>query len=218
MLRMSSFGPASGPVPQPSREPAPVSPKLDYKLPQTAPRRVSEPVVPWIANGLIKRRKLAILASLIPIIVSFNGRWRMGLDSSIYRGLSRSLASGNGYHFGDFGTHQVYPGLPVLLSGITKIFGENVYRPLPTLVLMLLMSFTTLALVYRLIARSYPEWMALCVTIGVAVNSWFVRLSHDVLTDIPFLLGAMAGLLGWDLLQSAKTTRERSKAAAMMLA
>jgi len=41
----------------------------------------------------------------------------MGLDSSIYRGLARSLASGQGYHFGEFGTHQIYPGLPVLLAG-----------------------------------------------------------------------------------------------------
>src|SRR3954454_6363479 len=162
MLRMSSFGPASGPVPQPSREPAPVPPKLDYKLPQTAPRRAPEPVVPWIANGLIKRRKLAILASLIPIIVSFNGRWRMGLDSSIYRGLARSLASGNGYHFGDFGTHQVYPGLPMLLAGITKVFGEHVFRPVVPLVLMVAMALLTLLLVYHLIARNYQQWIAIC--------------------------------------------------------
>src|SRR2546423_2494603 len=178
MLCISIFGPASGPVPQPSREHPPAPPKLDYKLPQATTRRVSEPVVPWIANGLIKRRKLAIAASLIPIIISFNGRWRMGLDSSIYRGLARSVASGNGYRFGDFGTHQVYPGLPMLLAGITKVFGEHVFRPIVPLLLMVGMALLTLVLVYRLIERNYPKWIAICVVVGMATNSWFVRLSH----------------------------------------
>lgn len=218
MLRMSSFGPASGPVPQPSREPAPAPPKLDYKLPQAAPRRAPEPVVPWIANGLIKRRKLAILASLIPIIVSFNGRWRMGLDSSIYRGLARSIASGKGYHFGDFGTHQVYPGLPMLLAGIARIFGEHVFRPIVPLLLMVGMALLTLLLVYHLIARNYPQWIAICVVSCMGVNSWFVRLSQEVLTDMPFLLGAIAALLGWDMLRTARDTNSRAKAAILMSA
>src|SRR5690349_11438631 len=153
MARMSSFGPLSGPVSQsaahasPAASSAPLT-KLDpTKLDPTklnprkspiapTPTTLPEPVVPWITDTLLKHRKLLIALALIPLIVSFNGRWRMGLDSSIYRGLGRSLATGNGYHFGEFGTHQVYPGLPVLLAGITKIFGENVYRPVPTLVLM----------------------------------------------------------------------------------
>ena len=46
MLLMSSFGPVSGPVPQPSTEQPPASPKLDYKLSQASTRRASEPVVP----------------------------------------------------------------------------------------------------------------------------------------------------------------------------
>ena len=64
----------------------------------------------------------------------------MGLDSSIYRGLARSIAAGSGYHFGEFGTHQVYPGLPVLLAGMTKLFGEHVFRPIVPLLLMVAMS------------------------------------------------------------------------------
>jgi hypothetical protein len=174
--------------------------------------------VPWIANGLIKRKKLAIVASLIPLIVSFNGRWRIGLDSSIYRGLARSIATGNGYRFGDFGSHQVYPGLPVLLAGITKIFGEHVFRPVVPLVLMVGMALLTLVLVYKLIARTYPQWIAICVTCCMAVNSWFVDLSHEVLTDIPFLLGAIAALLGWDILRTAETRKSRTKAAILMVA
>src|SRR5690349_12570860 len=128
MARMSSFGPVSGPVPQPSTQvPASAKPIIDYRRTSTSPQKQREPVVPWVTDGLIRHKKLCLLASLIPIIISFNGRWRMGLDSSIYRGLARSIATGNGYHFGEFGTHQIYPGLPVLLAAITKIFGEHVF-------------------------------------------------------------------------------------------
>src|SRR5438552_10896401 len=169
MSRMSSFGPVSGPVPQPSTH---VPPTLDTRRTSTSPRRQREPVVPWVTDGLIRHRKLAIAASLIPIIISFNGRWRMGLDSSIYRGLARSIASGNGYRFGEFGTHQIYPGLPVLLAGLTKLFGEHVYRPIAPIILMVAMSLVTLVMIYRLIARSYPQWMAICVTVFMATNYW----------------------------------------------
>ena len=163
--------------------------------------------MPWVTDGLIRHRKLAIGASLIPIIISFNGRWRMGLDSSIYRGLARSIATGHGYHFGEFGTHQIYPGLPVLLAALTEIFGEHVFRPVAPLLLMVTMSLLTLVLIYQLIGRHYPKWMAICVTVFMATNFWFVKLSHEVLTDIPFLLGSMATLLGWDLLKSAEQTK-----------
>src|SRR5262249_8610616 len=137
MACMSSFGPVSGPVSQSSAHiPAPEKPTLDTRRTSTSPRKKPEPVVPWATDGLIRRKKLCLLACLIPIIISFNGRWRMGLDSSIYRGLARSIATGNGYHFGEFGTHQIYPGLPVLLAGLTKLFGEHVFRPIAPLVLM----------------------------------------------------------------------------------
>ena len=114
---MSSFGPLSGPVSPPS---TPTPPTLDYRRPGASPI-IHEPIIPWVTDAIVKHRKLIIALSLIPMIVSFNGRWRMGLDSSIYRGLARSIANGRGYSFGEFGTHQVYPGLPVLLAGVTKI-------------------------------------------------------------------------------------------------
>jgi hypothetical protein len=221
MARMSSFGPVSGPVPQPSSsDPGADKTSLDTRRTSASPRRrrTPEPVVPWVTDGLIRRRKLCLLASLIPIIISFNGRWRMGLDSSIYRGLARSIATGHGYHFGEFGTHQIYPGLPVLLAGLTKIFGEHVFRPIAPLLLMVAMSLLTLVMIYRLIARTYPQWMAICVTVFMATNFWFVKLSHEVLTDIPFLMGSIAALLGWDLLKSADTTRSRTRAGILMVA
>ena len=106
----------------------------------------------------------------------------------------------------------------MLLAGLTRIFGEHVFRPLVPLLLMVAMSLLTLALIYRLIARNYPQWMAICVTVFMATNFWFVELTHEVLTDIPFLLGTISALLGWDLLKSATDTKGRNAAGAIMVA
>ena len=86
------------------------------------------------------------------------------------------------------------------------------------LVLMVGMALLTLLLVYHLIARNYPQWIAICVVCCMGVNSWFVRLSHEVLTDMPFLLGAIAALLGWDMLRTARETKSRVRAAILMSA
>jgi 4-amino-4-deoxy-L-arabinose transferase-like glycosyltransferase len=215
MTAMSSFGPLSGPADQP----APSSPPtLDYQTTGASTASVGRPAVPWLTNRILKHRRLLFACSLIPLLISFNGRWRMGLDSSIYRGLAQSIAAGNGYHFGEFGSHQIYPGLPVILAGFDKLFGENIYRPLGPLIFTMLCSLLTLILVYRLIQRHYPKWMAVSVTCCVACNSWFVNLSNEVLTDIPFLMGLVASLLGWDLLQAAQDKKSRWKSAALMIA
>src|SRR5436190_15920374 len=95
------------------------------------PRVISlrQPKIPWLTDLIVRYRWLLFGLCLLPYIISFNGRWRIGLDSSIYRGLARSISSGRGYHFGEFGTHQIYPGLPLLLAGVNKIAGENFFRP-----------------------------------------------------------------------------------------
>jgi hypothetical protein len=191
---------------------------LDTSSPTASTPSVGNPVVPWLTDGIVKHRRLLFACSLIPLLISFNGRWRMGLDSSIYRGLAQSIATGQGYHFGEFGSHQIYPGLPVILAGFDKLLGENIYRPLGPLIFTMLCSLLTLVLVYRLIGRHYPKWMAVSVTCCVACNSWFVNLSNEVLTDIPFLLGLIASLLGWDLLQSAADKKSRWKSATLMIA
>jgi len=53
--------------------------------------------------------------------------------------------------------------------------------------------------------------MAICVTVFMATNYWFVKLTHEVLTDIPFLLGSVMALLGWEYLKVAKETNRAAK-------
>src|SRR5215471_2081029 len=63
------------------------------------------------------------------LVISFNGRWRLGLDTSEYRGLALGIASGKGYSFNDWASHQVYPGLPLLLAGVEKSLGPANRKP-----------------------------------------------------------------------------------------
>src|SRR4051812_12606195 len=136
MERMSSFGSASpGAATDPSVHRSPI---LGYGGSKAA--RVRQPHIPWLTTAIEKHRRLLLAVSIVPLLISFNGRWRIGLDSSIYRGLARSIAIDHRYQFGDFGTHQIYPGFPVLLAGFTKLFGEHVFRPVAPLVMMVLMS------------------------------------------------------------------------------
>src|SRR5437660_10838901 len=86
--------------------------------PTVAPRaeRPSQAPIPWATDWIDKNRKLLFAIALLPYLLTFNGRWRIGLDSALYRGLGHALASGQGYHFGEFATKQADPGLPLLLA------------------------------------------------------------------------------------------------------
>jgi hypothetical protein len=183
-------------------------------------------------TGLIVRYRhwfFGFLALLL--LASYNGQWRIGLDSSIYRGLAANLAAGNGFVFGKWATNQVYPGLPVMLAAVNQFFNapidatqtnnsafEFVAWRMDTAVaigLILLMGVATIVLSYKLIRLHYPQWMAICVAFGVGTNAWFLELSNEILTDIPFLFGVVAALYGWEMLKRAET---RKQAAGAMLA
>ena len=126
------------------------------------------------------RQRVRIYAILIVLyLASFNGFWRVGVDSALYRGLARSLNNGQGYVFAGEHHRHAYPGLPWMLAILDRLFGES---PVPGLVVMTLMAIATLWLVERLIAIRYPLWVAMVVTIGMALNMRLIRQSqatHD---------------------------------------
>src|SRR4051812_35865801 len=96
---------------------------------------------------------LFVLVALL-YLISFNGRWRIGLDSANYRGLANSLATGGGYHFGDWAGRNIYPGFPLLLAGLQRAFGTSAVAPC---IVLLIMSMLTMVVTYRLIRLHYPK-------------------------------------------------------------
>ena len=136
---------------------------------------------------------------------------------------SRSLSSGQGYSFGEFGAGHAYPGLPFLLAGINRLFGENIFRPALAQFLIVVMALLTTSITYRLMRLHFPEWMAVVIGCGVATNARFLELSNELLTDVPFLLGMMTALYGWEQLRIAGAdgigvSRHRARAISLLVA
>src|SRR5437764_8307580 len=78
-----------------------------------------------LTRGIVKNRHILWITLAVFYLLAFNGTWRVGRDSALYRGLGHSLASGKGYTFGEFSSRQIYPGFPVLLAGMEKLFGQR---------------------------------------------------------------------------------------------
>ena len=159
---------------------------------------------PTWADAIVRCRWLFVAVWVALQALAFNGQWRVGLDSALYRHLGHSLATGEGYRiFGEVHGH-VYPGLPVLLGALEAIFGQTVW---PVILVMLLASAATLWFTYLVARRVLPDWAAILTTAGVAFNFRFVQQGHELMTDAPFLLGVMMTLWGLEALRDGPRRR-----------
>jgi hypothetical protein len=149
-------------------------------------------------DDLVRHRAIWFGIVALLFLLAFNGEWRVGRDSAIYRGLGHHLATGRGYTFGIFASKTVYPGFPLLLAGIERVFGRGALAPL---LVMLGLTAASMVMTYRLIALRYPQWMAVAVVALLGFNAWFIELSAELLTDVPFFLGVVLALYGWERLR-----------------
>src|SRR5688572_29016089 len=107
------------------------------------PGDTDTPLTRWI----VEHRVHIFVAAGLCYLLAFNGAWRVGRGSALYRGLAHSLATGKGYQFTDFSARQIYPGLPVLLAGLEKVFGP---RDWPAIVMIHLFSLGCVIVTYQL--------------------------------------------------------------------
>jgi hypothetical protein len=170
-----------------------------------------------VTDAIVRYRKVFFIGIALLYIISFNGRWRIGLDSSIYRGLGHHLATGRGYTFGASAAHQVYPGLPIVLAGIERYISASVFFPVVPVLFVLACAVLTLIITYKLIRLHFPEWIAVAVTCGVAINERFLQHANEILTDVPFVLGVVLALYGWSLLNLATDRKKIIKSIVVLL-
>jgi hypothetical protein len=78
-------------------------------------------------------------------------------------------------------------------------------RPVASLVVILAMALLTLVAIYHAIRLCFPPWVAVCVTTGVGVSTKFIQNAHDLMSDVPHLLGVSLVLLGGALLMRRRT-------------
>lgn len=164
---------------------------------------------------LIRWRWVYFALLAILVVVPFNGEWRMGVDSPLYRGVAENLVAGNGYTFAGMKQTQVYPGLPFLLAGLQKLTGAN--SVVPALIVMNVCALLALWVTYKLILTRYPMWIAVVVTCGVAMNVKFVQQAQEVMTDMPHLLGIVTAMLGWEMLRDARRRRDWLRGGAVLV-
>jgi hypothetical protein len=159
-----------------------------------------EGVLHELAQSFVRHRRVLFIFTVACILLGFNGQWIVERDTAMYRGLGHTLATGQGYTFGEFASHVIYPGLPLILAGLEITFGETA---LPAILLMNLMALGILVITYRLVRLYFSEWIAVAVTVGVGVNARLVQSAQEIMTDVPFLLGVMLFLYGWERLKLA---------------
>ena len=156
----------------------------------------------WL-DALTRHRRTIYAFVALCYLAAFNGIWRVGVDSALYRGLARSLVRGDGYTFAGEHHQHAYPGVPWMLALLEWIFGST---PVPGLIVMTLMALATLWLVDRLISLRFPVWVAVIATVGMAFNVRFLRQSQQLMTDIPFTLGVVASFYALERLRLVPTT------------
>jgi 4-amino-4-deoxy-L-arabinose transferase-like glycosyltransferase len=168
--------------------------------------------------ALIPRWRWAFFALVgLLMVLAFNGQWRVGRDSAAYRGLGHQLATTGKYVFRDkpnlagYSDQQDtrYPGMPLILAGVEKIFGRSDAAADLTVALM---AALTLILTYRLAKGALPLWLAIAVVFGMGANGRFLEHANEVLSDVPFLLGVVLTLLAFDRLMAARNGRARAGA------
>ena len=143
------------------------------------------------------RHRVKLFAILFVIyLLGFNGQWRLEPDSALYLTLGRNVARGDGFTYQDIPHRLAFPGLPRLFAGVFMLFHSD--KTLPPLVLMLLIGFGTLALTYRLFFLYADRPTAVLLTFGVGISRLFYRYCFELLSDMPFLLGVMAFLVGFE--------------------
>ncbi len=150
----------------------------------------------WILSLADTYRHWLMLGVLAIYLLGFNGQWRVERDSAFYLSIGRNLAEGRGYTYQGQAEHLAFPGLPLFFATTFKLAPRRAVQV--DLALMLLMGFATLALVYRLFLLHAGRPTAVMVTFGVAITRLFYRYNFELLSDLPFLMGVMAFLVGYE--------------------
>ncbi|MFW6336916.1 MAG: hypothetical protein ACOC3G_07290, partial [Phycisphaeraceae bacterium] len=149
------------------------------------------------------RRRGWLFAGLAGLyLAGFTGQWRIGEDSALYLTLARSLAEGEGYRFGGEWHRFGFPGLPWLMTPLYRLFGQA--APDAATWLMLLLAGLTLAGAYRLFRLHAGTGVATAMVVSVGVCENFYRYAFQVRNDMPYLLGIVAVLAGYEGLRRGR--------------
>ena len=156
----------------------------------------------------VPHRPLALAAVVALLLATtFNGYWRVSRDSSVYRGVARSLTAGEGYRFAGEPETKFYPGLPLLLAAFDRALGEDVFRPRWALLATALCAAGGLACYAAALGRAVGEagrWAVAFAVVATAVGRDFLEAAHGLMSEGPYLLAVGATLWAFGELRASR--------------
>lgn len=130
-------------------------------------------------------------------------------DEARFLMLAESLRFRGRYDLFDGSEHQFPPGAPALFALVMLLTGTG--QPLHTAILpaktaVLLFYLLTLVLLYALLVKQGPRWVALATVAAMAVNPLLTALAVEPMSDVPYVAASVLSL--W-LLQRATAGASR---------
>jgi hypothetical protein len=151
-----------------------------------------------------RHRHFLFITIALLYLMGFNGQWQPEPDSALYLTLARNIARGHGYTYHGLDHNLVYPGLPYAMSILFRAFGSHAIAALDGLIL--LCGWAALALTYRLFHLACDRPTAVVITVLTALDHEYFRYCYEIMTEMPFMVGVMGVLAGYEGIFSARTT------------
>jgi hypothetical protein len=133
---------------------------------------------------------------LVCYLAAFNGQWRMQPDAALYLSIGRNVAEGHGYTYLGRENTVAYPGWPTLIALPFKLAGSHAL--LAVNILITLIALLTVVMTYRLFLIHSGRPTAVVIAVGVALTKAFFCYGFELWSDMPFALGVMAFLAGYE--------------------
>jgi hypothetical protein len=127
---------------------------------------------------------VAAIAVAVVYLAGVIGRWWPNQDSAVYLGLAKSIVAGEGYRFNGQLNTQFSPGLPLILAGLMRAFGDSYWVLNLFIALCGLGAIAATWLSMRLLVRDAQ--LAFAATICAAFSYPSFVSAHRILTDTPF--------------------------------
>lgn len=162
----------------------------------SSPALISKPLLSEsIARFADQNRYYLFALVLLFYLVGFNGQWQIEPDSALYLDVGKNISLGRGYTYHGMPHALAYPGLPYALAGIFRIFGSHAIAAADAFILVC--GLIGIACSYRMVLLAFDRPTAVVVAIGVGTSHELFRYCFEIMTDVPFFMGVMAFLAGY---------------------
>lgn len=145
------------------------------------------------------RYRWAVLVLVVgTYLLAYNGEFRGQPDTGLHLTIARSLYMGEGFVHPLGDEVRANPGLAYLLAGTMHLAGPEPFALAHAVIVGLALATLAVAFCWFRLHLGRPAAVLLTATLGLSVT--FFQYAFYLMTDMPFLLGAMLFLWGWDRL------------------